>query len=172
MFGDDKNSHFWAHNFGDVKNSHFWDGWFAFLYVAPGDTARWMARCWIHCEKGWPREVRGTESGTKERRQFMGMPQELDGLFLWKIPCINEWSGPSGCTPILGNLHVGMGDWNMLRIDTRWEYFFWLVRDCFKSGSSSSYGKFKGHHFWGDKHALRRLMNENNGWVEHGCSNL
>lgn len=20
-------------------------------------TARWMARCWIHCEKGWPREV-------------------------------------------------------------------------------------------------------------------
>lgn len=21
------------------------------------DTARWMARCWIHCEKGWPREV-------------------------------------------------------------------------------------------------------------------
>ena len=172
MFGDDKNSHFWAHIFGDVKNSHFWDGWFAFLYVAPGDTARWMARCWIHCEKGWPREVRGTESGTKERRQFMGMPQELDGLFLWKIPCINEWSGPSGCTPILGNLHVGMGDWNMLRIDTRWEYFFWLVRDCFKSGSSSSYGKFKGHHFWGDKHALRRLMNENNGWVEHGCSNL
>ena len=95
IFEDVKNSHFGAHIFGDVKNSTFWDFWgchfwvswltfkflkmlkihifgnrFAFLYVAPGDTARWMARCWIHCEKGWPREVRGNESGTKERRQF------------------------------------------------------------------------------------------------------
>ena len=35
MFGDVKNSHFWAHIFGDVKNSHFWDGWFAFFFRGP-----------------------------------------------------------------------------------------------------------------------------------------
>eukprot|EP00913_Durusdinium_trenchii_P015005 g14074.t1 len=25
--------------------------------IIPGATGRWMARCWLHCAKGWPREA-------------------------------------------------------------------------------------------------------------------
>jgi hypothetical protein len=157
--------------FEDVKNSHFWDGWFALFFSWPQVTRRvgWHDVGSIVKRVGLARCAEPRVEPRNAGSSINGDAPRTGWFILWKIPCINEWSG---CTPILGNLHVGMGDWNMLRIDTRWVYFFWLVRDCFKSGSSSSYGKFKGRHFWGDKHALRRLMNENNAWVEHGCSNL